>query len=76
MPAPRNDWIELRLALSKDALKMKAMPHSAVDLLQFPGHEQHVIAALDDAWAGDQKKILLQIQLEVRNGVAHFRFAA
>ena len=64
------------MALSKDALNTKEMPHSRRHLPEFIGHEHHVIPALDDAWTGDKKKVFLQVELEIRNGVAHFRFAA
>src|SRR5688572_6414656 len=46
------------------------------DSLELSCHEQHVLAAFDDARPCDEEKILLQVELEIRNGVGHFRFAA
>src|SRR2546422_3842971 len=41
------------------------------DLLQLGSHEEHVIAALDDARAGDEKEAAGKINPDVGNGILH-----
>src|SRR5262245_29851397 len=64
------------IGLVKRRLEDKRHSIFCGDLLQLGRHEQHVIPAFNDTRARDQKEFLLEIELEIRKRVAHFRFAA
>ena len=64
MPRPRNDFDELRLALSYDDLKMKGIVQSRADFLELTGDVDLQLLRFDDARAGDQEQRPVQSDLE------------
>ena len=56
MPGPRGEPMEERLALSKEALKIKGMPSSEVIFLTSDGDLAGQPFILDDAGPGDQEE--------------------
>ena len=56
MPGPRNDFSDVRFALSYDALKMSGTPQRDGDLRERLGNHRGVRIAFDDARSGNQRE--------------------